>query len=387
MITFSNDHFFDFEKQARPIKSIALIHKNMKPGGVEMLVVRMVKWLSARGYNVTLFLFSSGGPLLRQLETVKGVTIIVDEDTTDPSVNMWLVTKMLRTRFEDKFDLVYSFGPKSFLLSYLLPASKRLSGVYHPESYKQERTEKVIKTLKLIDPKFHTRLLFMNPSIQKMTEKAIGEPLNNSIFPMPLDFCSNSETQGNFESRRIVSIGRLAHFRTYNYYMIDIMEELIQLDPKFTYHIYGSGQDEDDLREKIANSPARDHIVMHGDFATIGDKKRALQDTFCFVGMGVPLIEAAGCGIPGITAKINDPFGLTEGFLHQLPPYESGDSFSADSELFSVQTQIEKLLSSETEYRKMSKRDRIKAREFESDHVMENFIKEAEIKDFSFRLH
>lgn len=352
-----------------------------------MLVVRMVKWLSARGYNVTLFLFSSGGPLLRQLETVKGVTIIVDEDTTDPSVNMWLVTKMLRTRFEDKFDLVYSFGPKSFLLSYLLPASKRLSGVYHPESYKQERTEKVIKTLKLIDPKFHTRLLFMNPSIQKMTEKAIGEPLNNSIFPMPLDFCSNSETQGNFESRRIVSIGRLAHFRTYNYYMIDIMEELIQLDPKFTYHIYGSGQDEDDLREKIANSPARDHIVMHGDFATIGDKKRALQDTFCFVGMGVPLIEAAGCGIPGITAKINDPFGLTEGFLHQLPPYESGDSFSADSELFSVQTQIEKLLSSETEYRKMSKRDRIKAREFESDHVMENFIKEAEIKDFSFRLH
>ncbi|EIM04952.1 hypothetical protein A1A1_18742 [Planococcus antarcticus DSM 14505] len=386
MITFNNDHFFDFEKQARPIKSIALIHKNMKVGGVEILVVRMVKWLSARGYNVTLFLFSSGGPLLRQLESVKGVTIVVDEDKSEPSVNLWLATKMLSMRFANKFDLVYSFGPKSFLLSYLLPAEKRLSGVYHPESYKQESMAGVIKTLKLIDPKFHTKLLFMNPSIQQLTEQAIGESLNNSIFPMPLDFCSPTKTLGNFASRRIVSIGQLANFRTYNYYMVDIMEGLIGIDPEFTFHIYGTGQGEDSLRKKIANSPARDHIFLHGAI-THADKKRALQDTFCFIGMGVSLIEAAGCGIPAIAGKINDRFGLTEGFLHQLPPYESGDSFSADSELFSVQEQIEKLLLSETAYRKASKRDRIKAKDFESDHVMENFMKEAEAEKFSFRLH
>ncbi|MBT2572007.1 glycosyltransferase [Planococcus sp. ISL-110] len=386
MITFGNDQFFSFEKRTRPIKSIALIHKNMKMGGVEMLVVRMVKWLSAHGYNVTLFLFSSGGPLLRELKSVKGVTIVVDDDKRDPSVNLWLLTKMLSKRFDEKFDLVYSFGPKSFLLSYLLPASKRLSGVYHPESYKQDCMDGVLKTLKLIDPKFYTKLLFMNPSIQKMTEQAIGEPLNNTIFPMPLDFCSPTKTLCNFGSRRIVSMGQLAHFRTYNYYMVDIMEKLVEIDPAFTYHIYGTGQGEDCLREKIANSPARDHIFMHGAF-TYADKKRALQDSFCFVGMGVPLIEAAGCGIPGIAAKINDQFGLTEGFLHQLPPYESGDSFSADSELFGVQAQIEKLLSNETQYQKISKRDRVKANEFESDHVMENFIKEAETKKFSFRLH
>lgn len=387
MISFSNDVFFDFEKQARPIKSIALIHKNMKPGGVEMLVVRMVKWLCAHDYKVTLFLFSSGGPLLNQLDKVKGVTVVVDEDTSEPSVNLWLVTKMMRMRFDDKFDLVYSFGPKSFLLSYLLPAKKRLSGVYHPESYKLDRVTSVVKTLKLIDPKFHTKLLFMNPTIQKMTEQAIGEPLNNSIFPMPLDLCEPTKIQGNFKSRRIVSMGRLAHFRTYNYYMIDILENLIQIDPKFTFHIYGDGQDEDSLREKIANSPARDHIFMHGAFTSMGDRKRALEDTFCFVGMGVPLIEAAGCGIPAIAAKINDSFSLTEGFLHQLPPYESGDSFSQESELYSVQEQIEKLLSSEVEYRKVSNLDRIKANEFESNHVMENFIKQAETMNLLARLH
>ena len=104
--------------------------------------------------------------------------------------------------------------------------------------------------------------------------------------------------------------------------------------------------------------------------------------------MGVPLIEAAGCGIPAITAKINDRFGLTEGFLDQLPPYESGDSFSDHTELFSVQSQIEELLSSETEYRKVSKQGRVKAHnEFESNHVMENFIKEAEMNPASFKLH
>ncbi|WP_256204368.1 hypothetical protein [Planococcus faecalis] len=112
-----------------------------------------------------------------------------------------------------------------------------------------------------------------------------------------------------------------------------------------------------------------------------------MPNTFCFVGMGVSLIEAAGCGIPGITAKINDQLGLTEGFLHQLPPYESGESFSADSELYSVQAQIEQLLSSETRYHKVSKHDRAKANEFESNHVMEKFIKEAEVEKYAFRLH
>ena len=386
MITYRNHYSYNYQNQTRPIKSIALIHKNMKRGGVEMLVVRMVKWLSAHDYDVTLYLFSSGGPLLRELESMKGVTIVVDEDPSDPSINMWLLTKMWGSRFDNKFDLVYSFGPLSFLLSYLLPTTKRLSGVYDPESYKRECMGKIVKTLKLVDPNFYKKLLFMNPSIQKMTGEAIGETLDNAIFPMPLDFCAPTKTQGNFQSRRIVSIGQLAHFRTYNYYMVDIMEKLIQIDPQFTFHIYGTGQGEDCLREKIANSMARDHIFMHGAF-TYAEKTRALQDSFCFVGMGVPLIEAAGCGIPAIAAKINDQLGVTEGFLHQLPPYESGDSFAEASKLFNVQEQIEKLLLSETEYWKISKRDRFKANEFESDHVMENFIKEAEAKKYSFRLH
>ncbi|MBF6633976.1 MAG: glycosyltransferase [Planococcus sp. (in: Bacteria)] len=386
MINFSNNHFFQLTKQTHSIKSIALIHKNMKPGGVEMLVVRMVKWLSDNDYNVTLFLYSSGGPLIRQLETLKNVTILVDEDPSDPSINMWLATKMLTKRFDEPFDLVYSFSPMSFLLSYLVPAKKRMSGVYHPESYKHESVSSVVKFLKLIDPKFYQKLMFMNPSIKQLTEEAIGERVNDTIFPMPLDFCSDTKTLGNFNSRRIVSIGQLSHFRTYNYYMVDIMERLIQIDPEFTYHIYGTGQGEDDLRNKIANSPARDHIFMHGAF-TYEDKKRALQNTFCFVGMGVSLIEAAGCGIPAITTKINDPNGLSKGFLHQLPPYESGDTLKEDKELIFVEAQIEKLLSSQKEYKKTSRCDRVKAGEFESNQVMEKFIREAEMKPYMIRLH
>ncbi|MCH4826800.1 glycosyltransferase [Planococcus halocryophilus] len=386
MNTFNNAQFFDFEKPKGSIKSIALIHKNMKPGGVEMLVVKMVKWFSANGYKVTLFLYSSGGPLLRELESLEGVTIVVDEDTSDPTINFWLATKMLSRRIEEKFDLVYSFGPMSFLLSYLLPARKRMSGVYSPDSYAQKGIGGAVKALKLIDPKFAQKLMFMTPSIKERTESAIGQPLGNTIFPLPLDFCPAMNPLSNSESRRIVSIGQLARFRTYNYYMIDIMERLIQIDPEFTYHIYGTGQGEDSLRKKIANSPARDHIFMHGKFKS-SDKKAALQNTFCFVGMGVPLIEAAGCGIPGIVGKVNDRFGLTEGFLHQLPPYESGDSFSEKSELFSVEEQIMKLLSSKEEYNKISKKERVKANQFESNHVMENFIKEAEFNQFAFRLH
>lgn len=386
MITLTNTRFFDFEKTRAPIKSIALVHKNLKPGGIETLIVRMVKWLSAHDYQVTLFLYSSGGPLLRELEGIEGVTVVVDEDTSDPSVNMWLASKMISKRFDDSFDLVYSFDPKSFLLSYLLPAKKRMSGVYHPESYSAKNAATVIKTLKLIDPKFYKKLMFMNPSIKERTERTIGENLNDKFFPLPLDFAATANIQGKFHSRRIVSIGQLAHFRTYNYYMIDIMEKLIQIDPAFTYHIYGTGHGEKCLLEKIDNSPARDHIFMHGAF-TARDKQQALHDTFCFVGMGVPLIEAAGCGIPAIVGKINDQEGVTEGFLHQLPPFESGESAVAEQQLVAVEEQINVLLANELQYKQIAKQERFKANEFESDHVMRNFIKQAENSFALSKLH
>ncbi len=387
MLTSTNGRFFNFEKPQARIKSIALVHKNMKPGGIETLIVRMAQWLSAHDYEVTLFLYSSGGPMLRHLESVKGVTIIVDEDTSDPSINMWMATRMVRKRWDQKFDLVYSFDPHAFLMSYLLPAKKRLSGVYHPESYSSKGLLNVPKTLKLIDRTFYKKLLFMNPAIKNRTEKAIGEPLGNKIFPLPLDFLESTKTLGNHQSRRIVSIGLLAQFRTYNYYMVDVMEKLIQIDPEFTYHIYGTGQGEESLRKKIADSPARAHIFMHGKI-TNREKKYALQNTFCFVGTGVPLIEAAGSGIPAIVSKINDLSGLTEGYLHELPPFESGDSFSLQKDLFTVENRIEHLLESEIEYRKISQIGRLKANEFESDHVMENFIKQAEFDPYSVsRLH
>ncbi len=387
MITLTNTRFFDFEKTRAPIKSIALVHKNLKPGGIETLIVRMAKWLSAHDYNVTLFLYSSGGPLLRELEGVEGVTVVVDEDTADPTVNLWLASKMISKRFATSFDFVYSFDPKSFLVSYLLPAKKRMSGVYHPESYSARNVATVIKTLKFIDSKFYKKLMFMNPSIKERTERAIGENLNDKFFPLPLDFAAAANIQGKFHSRRIVSIGQLAHFRTYNYYMIDIMENLIKLDPTFTYHIYGAGHGEDELREKIEHSPARDHIVLHGAF-TARDKQQALRDTFCFVGMGVPLIEAAGCGIPAIVGKINDLEGVTEGFLHQLPAFESGESAVSEQHLVAVEEQIKQLMASEVTYKQIAKQERFKANEFESNHVMQNFIKHAEVSQFTFsRLH
>jgi len=78
---------------------------------------------------------------------------------------------------------------------------------------------------------------------------------------------------------------------------------------------------------------------------------------------------------------------LTEGFLHQLPPYESGDTFKENSNLLSVEVQIKKLLSSQKEYKKISRCDRVKAGEFESNQVMEKFIREAEMKPYMIRLH
>ncbi|MGI2327670.1 glycosyltransferase [Planococcus sp. YIM B11945] len=360
------------------IKSIALIHRNMEYGGIETLIVRMVKWLCDNEFDVTLFLFSKGGPLLEQLEGVPNLKIVAYENKLDSRFNSRFMTKLVSMKFKDKFDFIYSFSPTSFLLSYMLPGNNRLSGVYHPETYHKDYMESLKRTLKLLDKDYYSKLVFMTPSVKIKTAERFKEPLNDYIFPLPIDLYEVEDNYGNYKSRRIVSIGRLTDFKTYNFYMVDIMERLIQVDPTFTYHIYGYGEDEEKLRERVNASSAKDHIFLHGKLK-YEDIGKVMKDTFCFVGMGSSLIEACGYGVPGIAAKINDWDAITEGYFHQLPAYECGDTFRDEFNVYKVEDLILQLMINPKEkYDQIANQCKEKIKEFESDSVMENFIRLAE---------
>ncbi|ALS76400.1 hypothetical protein AUC31_14865 [Planococcus rifietoensis] len=366
--------FETVEKQSNrtsgQIQKIALVHKHMKAGGVEALIVRMSRWLIENGFDVSVYLYSGGGPLLKHLRQINKLNVIVRDNGKEPTLDLSVLNQLMRS---EKYDLVYSFSPSGMLLSYAVPAQLRLSGVYQPEMYKLERNKKIIRALKAIDKEFHHKLVFMNPTVRRYTARALGTEVPEQFMPPPVEQGAKDQQLGSPHSRRIVSVGAIQAFTTHYAQVIELMEELIQIDPEFTYHIYGEGPDEARLRKSIAESEARDHIFLHS-MPRSGAIEEVLRDCFCFIGSGAVMIQACGSGVPGITSRANDAEALTEGYFHELPPYEVGESYWEAPEMYEIGELVKNLLVSENVYRKVAERCKNKARKFEIDAVMTEFI-------------
>ncbi len=358
------------------VRKIALVHKHMKAGGVEALIVRMARWLADNGYQVCVYLYSSGGPLLKHLQQIDGLKVIVRDNGKEPPLALSVFHQLVRS---EKYDLAYSFSPSSLLLSYALPAHVRLSGVYQPELYKLERNKKVIRALKTIDKDFHQKLVFMNPTVRRYTARALEAEVPEQFMPPPIEQAAQEVDYGSPHSRRIVSVGAIQAFTTHYAQVIELMEELIQIDPEFTYHIYGDGPDEARLRKSISESEAKDHIFLHS-MPKGGWMEDVLKDCFCFIGSGAVMIQACSSGVPGITSRANDAEALSEGYFHDLPPYEVGESYWEAPETYEIGELVKNLLVSENAYRKTAERCKLKARQFEIDAVMNEFLDLANAK-------
>lgn len=364
-IRSENDH-----RTNGQIRKIALVHKHMKAGGVEALIVRMSRWLVDNGYQVSVYLYSGGGPLVKHLRQVSGLKLVARNDDKESLLDLSVLNKLVRS---DKYDLVYSFSPSGLLLSYALPAHVRLSGVYQPELYKLERNKKIIRALKTIDKEFHQKLVFMNPTVRRYTARAFEMEMPEQFMPPPIEQAELAIDYGSPHSRRIVSVGAIQSFTTHYAQVIELMEELIQIDPAFTYHIYGEGPDEARLQKSIQESDAKDHIFLHS-MPKGGRMEDVLEDSFCFIGSGAVMIQACGSGVPGITSRANDAEALSEGYFHELPPYEVGESYWEAPETYEIGELVKNLLVSENAYRKAAERCKQKARKFEIDAVMNEFL-------------
>lgn len=373
--------FEKFDETSKPtphgrIRKIALVHKHMKAGGIEALIVRMARWLATNGYSVTIYLYSNGGPLLRHLQQIDGLKVIVRDNGKEPPVDLAVLNRLMRA---EKYDLVYSFSPSGLLLSYAIPAHVRLSGVYQPETYKLERNRKMVRAIRTFDKNFHHKLVFMNPTVRRYTARALSAEMPEQFMPPPIEQGPEDLQLGSPHSRRIVSVGAIQQFSTHYAQVIELMEELIQIDPEFTYHIFGEGPDEARLLKSINESEAKDHIFLHS-MPRSGMIKDVLADSFCFIGSGAIMIQACGSGIPGITSRTNDADALSEGYFYQLPPHEIGESFWESAETYEIGELVKNLLVSENVYRKAAERCKQKARKFEIDRVMWDFLQLAESK-------
>ena len=119
---------------------------------------------------------------------------------------------------------------------------------------------------------------------------------------------------GNKNSRRIVSVGNLLDFKSYNWHVISCMPELLSIDPQFRYEIYGEGPCEQSLREFAANLGVSEAVefkgrIKYSQFSVV------MEDAFLFVGSGTAIIEAAALGVPALIGIESTKKPITYGFL------------------------------------------------------------------------
>jgi glycosyltransferase involved in cell wall biosynthesis len=335
-----------------------LVYMHLRTGGIETLIVRMANWLILKGYSVTVLL-KEPGELLNLLNP--NITVDILDSKNEFFFSSCIKKKYLPQYHDKDIDYIYSYGPQacylaSFIYKYSFAKKKPIfiNGIYHPHEFALEGG------ISFLD-RFHIELynkyiaggskFFMSQEVRKGNEPILGEQVPDSIiWPLPIDDSQFHNVKRNIVPFKIVSIGRLANFKTYNIYMFDVIEELLKNGYNVTWDVYGDGPLEDEMRNIIKERELSQRVFMKG-VLPYSDCVKALSVAHVFVGMGTSLIEAGFSRVPSISAIADDNVGLTYGALYNLPYYACGEPLSDEFKTYPVTYAIRQLFDmAEKEY-------------------------------------
>lgn len=307
---------------------ILFVYSDLATGGVQTTIVDFANWLVGRGHEVTLVLFDKGD--LHRLLSKKVRVVMISKPPRCFRPNFF--TKVRGPLADESFDAVCSFDPQSLWLAALYIRSHEgsvrfLTGVYHPRIYffrkRDSRIDKLLQ--KLFDQNVPDRCkFFMNEECRRTHELFFKRSFKEAgIIPVPIGSPAPAERIHLPEKYRIVSIGRLEAFKTYNIYMLDVMEELAGKGFDVRWDVYGDGELKAEMERRIKRKGLEERVSLKGTipFEDIG---KALDGAYAFVGMGLSLIHAGARGVPCIPA-ICDRGALSYGFVYSLPLYSVGE--------------------------------------------------------------
>ncbi|HEY1395726.1 glycosyltransferase [Roseateles sp.] len=194
------------------------------------------------------------------------------------------------------------------------------AGVYHDREYLFEDTGNryVDWGHSLFRALPAENVVFFNETSVRVHEQRFGRDFSASpVSPIGVDLDRwHGRTLGR-RSDRVISIGRLTPFKTYNTHMIDTIARLKATGLPLRYEIYGTGECEEALRQQIVRLGVEDLISLKGAIA-YEHIQDVLAGALAFVGSGTALIEASAAGVPAIVGIEHVEDATTYGFLHQL---------------------------------------------------------------------
>lgn len=358
-------------------KNVLFVYDYLYTGGIETLILRMSKWLVSEGYTVSIILRKKGE--IADLLDSK-VEVIELGKSYRYLYLPFISRKVSKNNDFKKFDYIMSFHPRSNwiasnLIDNLNLKCKYITGVYHPRAYfnKDLHLSEKICYKYLLNNQENKSILFMNDDTKKHHSENLNSDFESSpIWPLPV--ADNENTSKKlYKKYKFISIGRFAKFKTYNLYMIDIINNLVKKGYDIHYDIYGTGELEPYMKKKIAEYSLEKRVILHGNL-NYSDFSKVLGDAYLFVGMGTSVVEACFSKVPSLVAIENSKDSVSYGFLNELPYYNVGEKNNSLKEKNIEEMISDLLLKTDTEYNELCEDSYSYVQEYSLSSLMPKWI-------------
>jgi len=234
--------------------------------------------------------------------------------------------KLLKT---NKIDILIATGHNVGPLAVIAAWFSRTKIIYWSHSSYKASTN---SRFRILNEKFTAIFCKCIVSLTKVDAKNYSEDtLAKKVMQIynPVDpILESSVNKYDINSKLIVSVGRLTHQKNF-LQLIDIAKIVLKNNPDYIWHIYGSGEDEKLIQDKITKNNLDKRIVLKGqsnNLYNLYPKYSMMVMTSRYEGFPMTLIEGMACNLPLISFDI--PTGPNEiireninGFL--IDPFNS----------------------------------------------------------------
>jgi len=346
-------------------------------GGAETLLSRQTKFLIDKDYYVDVLLEHSGD----SLDLLSHVTRI--KVLNKPFFHLYDRSewRIFFRNIEHSYDAIIGMGLRPGFWASLIQqrlieegnySPKLLIGAYHPReiTLSGRNRESYWLSYWMKECIYDSSLLFMSNQVKSSIEKDCETTFKTAcVCPIAVDGGPFSEVNRKPVKFRIVSVGRLEPWKTYNYYMIDVINKLHKMGYPVTYDIYGDGAERNKIQGIINKYGLGNTIRLHGNIP-YDHFPAVLSTAYAFIGMGTSMIEAGFAKVPSIVAIDNFALPLSYGYLYHLPLYTCGELLQKPPEVEVTQLLIELFSMNQVQYQSECEKIYQYVQEYSMDNIM-----------------
>lgn len=313
------------------------IYGSLSVGGIETFFVRMAKERARLGLSTSLLLLSkpekSNEELLSEVRLYAEVMFAEDIFRFMPviSTRFCLLAPIKKLNLNKLFvnvDQIHVFDGMHALFGLRLSdiLNKKLPitvGFYHYIKYLWGGNKVALH--ERINRKFifdylpqHSLLFFSEGSRDLYSKHKMKNFCNSNTFSLGVVDKKEVEVSGAIGSPvNLVAIGRLVEFKTYNFYMIDVVKSLVNKGYQVKFDIYGNGPLYNELNEKIVSERLSQYITLKG---TLNYSKfdEVVSQSDLFIGDGTAIVQASALGVPSIVGVQNMIEPKTYGYFFSV---------------------------------------------------------------------